>query len=178
MEFEQILKLVDHVSASHLESFCYESDGVKLTLNNKIAPVIIPGTMQNSILSGAETGEKSFVYGEKYSTSEQAPDRKIVDKEFSASEKKQVSDTVISNGEPTGNTVKSPLVGTFYAAPSEDAPAFVKVGDIVKKGQILAIVEAMKLMNDIESEYEGEIAEIYVENGQSVEYGQPLFRII
>lgn len=58
MEFEQILKLVDHVSASHLESFCYESDGVKLTLNNKIAPVIIPGTMQNNILSGAETGEK------------------------------------------------------------------------------------------------------------------------
>ena len=70
MEFEQILKLVDHVSASHLESFCYESDGVKLTLNNKIAPVIIPGTMQNNILSGAETGEKGFVYGEKYSISE------------------------------------------------------------------------------------------------------------
>lgn len=177
MEFEQILKLVDHVSASHLESFCYESDGVKLTLNNKIAPVIIPGTMQNSILSGAETGEKGFVYGEKYSISEQAPDRKMADKELSASEKKQASDTVISNGEPTGNTVKSPLVGTFYAAPSEDAPAFVKVGDIVKKGQILAIVEAMKLMNDIESDFDGEIAEILVENGQPVEYGQPLFVI-
>ena len=57
----------------------------------------------------------------------------MADKELSASEKKQASDTVISNGEPTGNTVKSPLVGTFYAAPSEDAPAFVKVGDIVKK---------------------------------------------
>mgnify|MGYP000046048930 FL=1 len=88
MEFEQILKLVDHVSASHLESFCYESDGVKLTLNNKIAPVIIPGTMQNNILSGAETGEKGSVYGEKYSISEQAPDRKMADKELSASEKK------------------------------------------------------------------------------------------
>ena len=60
MEFEQILKLVDHVSASHLESFCYESDGVKLTLNNKIAPVIIPGTMQNNILSGAENRRKRF----------------------------------------------------------------------------------------------------------------------
>ena len=96
MEFEQILKLVDHVSASHLESFCYEGDGVKLTLNNKIAPVIIPGTLQNNMLSGAETGEKGFVYGEKYSISEQAPDRKMADKEFSASEKKQVSDTVIS----------------------------------------------------------------------------------
>ncbi len=77
----------------------------------------------------------------------------------------------------SGNTVKSPLVGTFYAAPSEDAPAFVKVGDIVKKGQILAIVEAMKLMNDIESDFDGEVAEILVENGQPVEYGQPLFVI-
>ena len=185
MEFEQILKLVDHVSASHLESFCYESDGVKLTLNNKIAPVIIPGTLQNNMLSGAETGEKGFVYGEKYSISEQAPDRKIADKELSALLARDLlipivhntSDTVISNGEPTGNTVKSPLVGTFYAAPSEDAPAFVKVGDIVKKGQILAIVEAMKLMNDIESDFDGEVAEILVENGQPVEYGQPLFVI-
>ena len=94
MEFEQILKLVDHISASHLESFCYESDGVKLTLNNKIAPVIIPGTMQNNILSGAETGEKGFVYGEKYSISEQAPDRKMADKELSASEKKQTECTL------------------------------------------------------------------------------------
>lgn len=77
-----------------------------------------------------------------------------------------------------GNVVKSPLVGTFYAAPAEDAEPFVRNGDMVKKGQVLAIVEAMKLMNEIESEYEGEITEIYVENGQSVEYGQPLFRII
>ncbi len=80
--------------------------------------------------------------------------------------------------EPAGQIVRSPLVGTFYAAPAEDAEPFVKIGDQVKQGQVLAIVEAMKLMNDIESEYEGEIAEICVENGQNVEYGQPLFRII
>ena len=80
--------------------------------------------------------------------------------------------------EPVGQIVKSPLVGTFYAAPAEDAAPFVKTGDKVTRGQVLAIVEAMKLMNDIESEYEGEIAEIYVANGQGVEYGQPLFRII
>ena len=73
--------------------------------------------------------------------------------------------------------MKSPLVGTFYAAPSEDADPFVKIGDKVKKGQVLAIVEAMKLMKDIESDFDGEIAEIYVENGQPVEYGQPLFCI-
>ena len=76
-----------------------------------------------------------------------------------------------------GKVVTSPLVGTFYAAPSEDADPYVKVGDTVKKGQVLAIVEAMKLMNEIESEYDGTVEEILVENAQGVEYGQPLFRI-
>lgn len=77
-----------------------------------------------------------------------------------------------------GKIVTSPLVGTFYAAPSEDADPYVAVGDSVKKGQTLAIVEAMKLMNEIESEYDGIIKEVFVENGESVEYGQPLFRIV
>ena len=63
-------------------------------------------------------------------------------------------------------------------APAEDADAFVTVGDYVKKGQVVAIVEAMKLMNDIESEYEGVVAEVLVQNGETVEYGQPLFRIV
>ncbi|MDO5411129.1 MAG: acetyl-CoA carboxylase biotin carboxyl carrier protein [Lachnospiraceae bacterium] len=74
-----------------------------------------------------------------------------------------------------GNQVKSPLVGTFYVAPSEDAAPFVKVGDTVKKGQTIAIVEAMKLMNEIESDFDGVVKEILVENGTMVEYGQPLF---
>ena len=78
---------------------------------------------------------------------------------------------------PAGNIVKSPLVGTFYAAPAEDAEPFVKVGDSVKEGQVLAIVEAMKLMNEIESDFTGTVKEILVENGQAVEYGQPLFVI-
>ena len=69
------------------------------------------------------------------------------------------------------------MVGTFYAAPAEDADPFVSIGDVVKKGQTLAIVEAMKLMNDIEAEYDGKILEVFVENGDSVEYGQPLFAI-
>ena len=73
--------------------------------------------------------------------------------------------------------VKSPLVGTFYCAPNVDAKPYVQVGDVVKKGQVLGIVEAMKLMNEIESEFEGEIKEILVENEQMVEYGQPLFVI-
>lgn len=79
--------------------------------------------------------------------------------------------------EPEGSIVTSPLVGVFYAAPSETAEPFVKVGDSVKKGQTLAIIEAMKLMNEIECEVDGTVAEIYPENGQPIEYGQPLFCI-
>ena len=77
----------------------------------------------------------------------------------------------------TGNLVKSPLVGTFYNAPSPDAEPFVKVGDTVKKGQVLGIVEAMKLMNEIESEFEGTVEKILASNEEVVEYGQPLFVI-
>lgn len=73
--------------------------------------------------------------------------------------------------------ITCPLVGIFYEAPEEGAEAFVKVGDTVKKGQTLAIVEAMKLMNEIESEYDGIVTEVLVKNGQAVEFGQPLFRI-
>lgn len=79
--------------------------------------------------------------------------------------------------EKAGKFIKSPLVGTFYIAPAEDAEPFVAVGDSVKKGQTIAIVEAMKLMNDIESEFDGVISEVLVENGEAVEYGQPLFRV-
>jgi acetyl-CoA carboxylase biotin carboxyl carrier protein len=73
--------------------------------------------------------------------------------------------------------VKSPIVGTFYRSPEPGAPSFVDIGTTVKKGQVLCIIEAMKLMNEIDSEYDGEIVNIYVENGQSVQYGERLFAI-
>ncbi len=75
------------------------------------------------------------------------------------------------------NIVKSPMVGTFYLKPSPDAMPYVEVGKRVKKGDVLCIIEAMKLMNEIESEYDGEITEILVEDGKPVEYGKPLFKI-
>lgn len=78
---------------------------------------------------------------------------------------------------PSDKVVKSPLVGTFYNASSPEAEPFAKVGDTVKKGQVLGIIEAMKLMNEIESEYDGVVEAVLVENEQVVEYGQPLFRI-
>ena len=177
MEFEQILKLIDHVSASHLESFCYEGDGMKLSLNNKIAPVIVAGMQGQTVtapVNEAVTGGgfSSVEIGAGLRNMEKAVAENSVEKSTDANDHEEVF-----QAEPSGNVVKSPLVGTFYAAPSEDAAPFVKIGDKVKKGQVLAIVEAMKLMNDIESDFDGEIAEIYVENGQPVEYGQPLFCI-
>lgn len=76
-----------------------------------------------------------------------------------------------------GKIIKSPMVGTFYSKPSPTSEAFVKVGNTVKKGDTLCIIEAMKLMNEIESEYDGEIAEILIKDGEVVEFGTPLFRI-
>ena len=84
---------------------------------------------------------------------------------------------VATEKELTGIVVKSPMVGTFYAKPSPDAEPFVEVGQVVKKGQTLCIIEAMKLMNEIESEFDGKVKEILVKDGESVEYGKPLFII-
>ncbi len=78
---------------------------------------------------------------------------------------------------PTGHTLKSPMVGTFYRSPSPGSPSFCEVGQSVTKGQTLCIIEAMKLLNEIESDASGVVKAILVENGQPVEYGQPLFII-
>ncbi len=74
-------------------------------------------------------------------------------------------------------TIEAPMVGTFYRAPKPDTPPFVAEGDVVKEGQVICIVEAMKLMNEIESKVAGRIAKVVVENGQPVEFGQPLFLV-
>ena len=77
----------------------------------------------------------------------------------------------------SGNIITSPIVGTFYASPSPEKPAFVKVGDSVNTGDVVCIIESMKLMNEINSEFSGKVAEIYAKDGQPVEYGQKLMRI-
>lgn len=79
--------------------------------------------------------------------------------------------------EMCGNVVKSPIVGTFYTAAAPDKPVFVKVGSKVKKGDVLCVIESMKLMNEIQSDFDGEVVAIKVENSQGVEYGQPLMII-
>ena len=94
--------------------------------------------------------------------------------------KKEISNTITETKKEeieNSKIVKSPMVGTFYSKPSPDAKEYVKVGDKVSKGDVLCIVEAMKLMNEIESEFDGEIIEIMVKDGETVEYGKPLFKI-
>lgn len=160
MKVEQVLELVKAVSDSELTEFKYEEDGVKLSLkktSDRIVQVQAPAApVAAPVIAPAPVPAAAPV---------SAPAGAEAPAEASA------------EGELKGNVVKSPLVGTFYAAPAEDADPFVKVGDSVKKGQVLAIVEAMKLMNEIESDFTGTVTEILVENGQAVEYGQPLFVI-
>ena len=92
--------------------------------------------------------------------------------------KKEEPELEQSSNENTGKIVKSPMVGTFYIKPNPSANPYVEVGKKVKKGDVLCIIEAMKLMNEIESEFDGEVVEIFIKDGEAVEYGKPLFRII
>ena len=92
--------------------------------------------------------------------------------------KSEESESTKLSNENVGNVVKSPMVGTFYIKPNPSAEPYVEVGKRVKKGDVLCIVEAMKIMNEIESEFDGEIAEIFVKDGEAVEYAKPLFRIV
>ena len=155
MEMEKMIELIDAVSKSDLTGFKYEEEGIKLHLSKKENTCYVTENLSAPVnavtTSAAEIKE--------------------------AAEGDQISGTSAEEI-PVGNVVESPLVGTFYAAPAEDAESFVKVGDRVEKGQTLGIVEAMKLMNEIESDYSGTVAEILVNNQEGVEYGQPLFRIV
>ena len=90
----------------------------------------------------------------------------------------EVKQETPAKAEDNEKIVTSPMVGTFYLKPEPNAQNYVEKGSIVKKGTILCIIEAMKLMNEIESEYEGTIEEIYVQNGEAVDYGKPLFKIV
>ena len=146
MNVEQVLKLIDAVSASEITGLDYEEDGTKLHLVKK------QGKVQ--------------VVTEAHQPSSHIPQAAV-----------QTAALPEQDAQEKGQLVKSPLVGVFYTAPAEGAKPFVSVGDSVKKGQTLAIVEAMKLMNEIESDYDGTVLEILAENDKPVEYGQPLFRI-
>ena len=148
MEFEKMIELIKTVSDSNLTQFQIEEDGFTLSM---------------------KTDKQSKVVVQKQESIPKEIQSVAMD-EIKPAEQKEIK-------KAEGNAVKSPLVGTFYSASSPDSAPFVKVGDTVKKGQVLGIVEAMKLMNEIESEFDGVVKEIQIENEQVVEYGQPLFVI-
>ena len=154
MEFENLLTLIKTVSESELTSFTMKDGDLKISMGKEKQVVVEQTGMQ---VMPAVAGNADTV-----STGSDS---------FNGKQEQQ------EECQPEGKIVKAPLVGTFYAASAPDAEAFVSVGDTVKKGQILGIIEAMKLMNEIESEYDGVVKEILIENGQMAEYGQPLFVI-
>ena len=148
MEFENLITLIREVSSSELTDFSMKDGDFKISMGKRQKKMIVTSQEGTAVVSS-----KKFISAEDVKTSEEEK-------------------TVIS-----GNQVKAPLVGTYYSASAPDAEPFVQIGDTVKKGQTLGIIEAMKLMNEIESEYDGVVEDILVENGQMVEYGQVLFVI-
>lgn len=173
MEFNQILELIDHVSASELTAFTYETADLTLSMEHG-KPQIIQSAAGETV---ENVPAAEMPGGKVRREAASAPASGSGQNTASAKSTDQPETASQNQDDQSGSLVTSPLVGTFYAAPSQDLPPYVQVGDRVKKGQVLAIVEAMKLMNEIESDFDGEIVEIYVENGQPVEYGQKLFRI-
>lgn len=161
MEFEQIKELITLIDSSNL-AFFELSDG-----NNhiKMDKSLNRGGIENNMVNNCDEKNIPHKSTEKIAVKEEV---KNIKKEEVIEEK--IEDSNLS-------VITSPMVGTFYSSASPEAPAFVKLGDMVSVGKILCIIEAMKLMNEIESEYNGEIVECLVKNGDMVEYGQPLFKI-
>ncbi|MGA2296474.1 MAG: acetyl-CoA carboxylase biotin carboxyl carrier protein [FCB group bacterium] len=160
---KKILKIFDESSASEM---LVEEEGIKLKLSKnrdtgKTQNTVyqMPGYMQPQIHQGAQTTETQHEISHEIHQKAQST------KEIEAAKQEFV------------HTVHSPIVGTFYRAPSPESPAFVEVGTHIDKGTVICIVEAMKLMNEIESDVSGTIEKILAENTQPVEYNQPLFII-
>ena len=164
MDYAAIEKLIKIVNESNLRELELEEPGLKIRMSKNIY------SDRSEKVKEVNTINAPVVANESVVTSEVKNQVNIIDKkeEEVTIEKNSLEDCIL---------VKSPMVGTFYAAPSEGAEPFAKVGDKVSKGDILCIVEAMKLMNEIECENDGVIAEILVSNGEVVEYGQPLIAI-
>ena len=158
MTLDEIKELIEFIKGHELHEFELEQDGVKIRIksggnhHNVVAVPPMPAALP--ILGAAPVAAPAAA-----ATGAAAA---------AASDTEEGSEVCI---------VKSPIVGTFYRAAEPGAKDFVSVGDTVRKGQVLCIIEAMKLMNEIDSEYDGEVTKIYVENGQAVQYGERLLAI-
>jgi len=159
LSFEQIKELIEMVAKHRLHGLELERSGFKLSISGESVAAPAPArAVAEAIPAAAATSGAAPVAAAGATAAAPAP---------AAAEAAPVDSHVI----------KSPIVGTFYAAPSPDAEPFVRVGDRVRVGQVLCIVEAMKLMNEIESDVAGTVLTVYPRNAQPVEYGEPLFAI-
>ena len=160
MTLDEIKRLIEFIREQDLTEFELEHDGMKLRIKSgTVTHTSVPLMPAVSVIAAPPVATAPPVVNH---TPASAP---------AAAE-----ESVPEEGDELA-IVKSPIVGNFYRAPEPTAKNFVEVGDTVKKGQVLCIIEAMKLMNEIESKVGGRIARILVENGQAVEYGQPLFLV-
>ena len=163
MEFKEIIELINTISDSKVTSFTIEEGDKKITIKagDKAPQVVTPQVVAMPAMAPQTMS---------------MPMAPAVAPQATVAET-AVTETAETKTDANVKTITSPLVGTFYAAPSPDDAPFVSVGDTVKKGQVIGIVEAMKLMNEIESEHDGVITEIMVNNGDMVEYGQILIKV-
>jgi acetyl-CoA carboxylase biotin carboxyl carrier protein len=163
-DLKEILRILE---AQDITEFELEQDGVKLRVcrASKNAALVPAALVPVAPLARAASGPAAGPQAVPLSGAPSA-----------AGAPTFVEETAGEEG-PAGTIVKSPIVGTFYRSPDPNSPAFVNVGDRVKVGQVLCIIEAMKLMNEIEAEFAGEVVKIHVENGQPVQYGDALFTV-
>ncbi|MDE4083675.1 acetyl-CoA carboxylase biotin carboxyl carrier protein [Planococcus maritimus] len=163
-EIREIIKLVDQ---SSIDEFSYEFDGVKVKMKKNSSNPAQPAAVQSKTVE--ESAQAPAPAAPKQAEAvEAAPTEQPVQAE--------TAETSSASNEDL-HKILSPMVGTFYQSPSPEEEAYVAVGTKVSADQVVCIVEAMKLFNEIEAEVDGEIAEILVKDGQLVEYGQPLFLV-
>jgi acetyl-CoA carboxylase biotin carboxyl carrier protein len=161
MTLDEIKRLVEFIREQELTEFELEHDGMKLRVKSgTVAHASVPLVPAVSVIAAPPAAASPSAPAGNPAAAPAAP-----------------ADTTDQEDGTELAIVKSPIVGTFYRSPEPGAKSFVEVNDTVKKGQVLCIIEAMKLMNEIDSEYDGEIVNIYVENGQAVQYGERLFAI-
>jgi acetyl-CoA carboxylase biotin carboxyl carrier protein len=164
MDLDQLRQILDLVREHELSEFEIEHDGLRLKIRKDAAgtPVVtLPAAPAAPIVppTAGPAAVPPAVAAQAGASAQPAAAEPAAEPEIELA------------------VVKSPIVGTFYRSPEPGAAAFVDIGSTVKKGQVLCIIEAMKLMNEIDSEYDGEVVNIYVENGQPVQYGERLFAI-
>lgn len=159
MNFEQLKELIEKIDASSLRSFELDDEIVSIKMSKNEGPLSVNEDSSKSVLDEKESEKKESPVS-------------------TDSPKGETDEWLTPNEEPSDlHEVVAPIVGTTYLSPSPDKPSFVEIGDKIKKGQALVIVEAMKVMNEIKSDVDGEVYDILVEDGQPIEFGQVLVKI-